>query len=158
MVLVTKLKEPEARFWYAQKAIENGWGRDILVMQIESNLFDRQGGAITNFARSLPAPQSDLAQQLIKDPYNFDSFIWVPELKVAVRKMFFSNCGTRVPKTITDRWHSCHVCGLELNRDVNIARHTAGFANSVGSRHIIGPSCSAIHTRLTGSSTPTVNC
>jgi predicted nuclease of restriction endonuclease-like (RecB) superfamily len=72
IVLFTKLKEREARFWYAQKAIENGWSRDILVMQIETNLFDRQGGAITNFARSLPAPQSDLAQQLIKDPYNFD--------------------------------------------------------------------------------------
>jgi predicted nuclease of restriction endonuclease-like (RecB) superfamily len=72
IVLFTKLKEQEARFWYAQKTIENGWSRDILVMQIESNLFARQGGAITNFARSLPIPQSDLAQQLLKDPYNFD--------------------------------------------------------------------------------------
>lgn len=72
IALFTKLKEPEARFWYAQKALENGWSRDILVMQIESNLFERQGGAITNFERSLPAPQSDLARQLIKDPYNFD--------------------------------------------------------------------------------------
>jgi len=72
IALFTKLKDREARFWYAQKALENGWSRDILVMQIESNLFDRMGGAITNFERSLPSPQSDLAQQLIKDPYNFD--------------------------------------------------------------------------------------
>jgi predicted nuclease of restriction endonuclease-like (RecB) superfamily len=72
IVLFTKLKEQETRFWYAQKTIENGWSRDILVMQIESNLFARQGGAITNFTRSLPIPQSDLAQQLLKDPYNFD--------------------------------------------------------------------------------------
>jgi len=72
IALFTKLKDQEARFWYAQKALENGWSRDILVMQIESNLFDRMGGAITNFEQSLPAPQSDLAQQLIKDPYNFD--------------------------------------------------------------------------------------
>lgn len=72
IALFTKLKDREARFWYGQKALENGWSRDILVMQIESNLFDRMGGAITNFERSLPAPQSDLAQQLIKDPYNFD--------------------------------------------------------------------------------------
>jgi predicted nuclease of restriction endonuclease-like (RecB) superfamily len=72
IVLFTKLKESETRFWYAQKALEYGWSRDILVMQIESNLFDRLGGAITNFERSLPTPQSDLAQQLIKDPYNFD--------------------------------------------------------------------------------------
>jgi predicted nuclease of restriction endonuclease-like (RecB) superfamily len=47
IVLFTKLKESEARFWYAQKALEHGWSRDILVMQIESNLFDRLGGAIT---------------------------------------------------------------------------------------------------------------
>ncbi|MBE7380477.1 MAG: DUF1016 family protein [Leptolyngbya sp. SIO1E4] len=72
IALLSKLKEPEVRFWYAQKAIEYGWSRDILVMQIESNLFGRQGGAITNFASTLPSPQSDLAQQLIKDPYNFD--------------------------------------------------------------------------------------
>lgn len=72
IALITKLKEPETRFWYAQKALENGWSRDILVMQIESNLYERLGGAITNFERSLPSPQSDLAQQLLKDPYNFD--------------------------------------------------------------------------------------
>lgn len=72
IALFTKIKNRKARFWYAQKALENGWSRDILVMQIESNLFDRMGGAITNFKHSLPEPQSDLAQQLIKDPYNFD--------------------------------------------------------------------------------------
>jgi predicted nuclease of restriction endonuclease-like (RecB) superfamily len=72
IALFTKLKEREGRFWYAQKALENGWSSDILVMQIESNLFERLGGAITNFERSLPSPQSDLAHQLIKDPYNFD--------------------------------------------------------------------------------------
>lgn len=72
IVLFTKLKKKELRFWYAQKALANSWSRDILVMQIESNLFERQGGAITNFDRTLPSPLSDLAQQLIKDPYNFD--------------------------------------------------------------------------------------
>lgn len=72
IALLSKLKDTELRHWYAQKAIENGWSRDILVMQIESNLFDRLGGAITNFERSLPSPQSDLAHQIIKDPYNFE--------------------------------------------------------------------------------------
>lgn len=72
IALIEKLKNTDERLWYAQKALENGWSRDILVMQIESNLFDRLGGAITNFERALPAPQSDLAQQLVKDPYNFD--------------------------------------------------------------------------------------
>ncbi len=72
IALLTKIKEQQARLWYAYKAVENGWSRDILVMQIESDLFARLGGAVTNFERVLPAPQSDLAQQLVKDPYNFD--------------------------------------------------------------------------------------
>jgi len=72
LALLDKLKEPQERLWYAQKALENGWSRDILVMQIETNLFQRQGGAITNFARTLPAPDSDLAHSLVKDPYCLD--------------------------------------------------------------------------------------
>ena len=60
------------RTWYAQQTIENGWSRNILIHQIESNLFHRKGKAITNFAKTLPAPQSELAQQIVKDPYNFD--------------------------------------------------------------------------------------
>ena len=70
--LLDKLKAPDERLWYAQGTLENGWSRNILVMQIESNLFQRQGGAVTNFERTLPPEQSDLAQLLIKDPYNFD--------------------------------------------------------------------------------------
>ncbi|MBD2234570.1 PDDEXK nuclease domain-containing protein [Phormidium tenue] len=70
--LLDKLKAPAERLWYAQGSLKNGWSRNILVMQIESNLFQRQGGAITNFERTLPPEQSDLAQQLLKDPYNFD--------------------------------------------------------------------------------------
>jgi predicted nuclease of restriction endonuclease-like (RecB) superfamily len=64
-ILIDKVKDPEQRVWYIQKTIENGWSRDILAMQIESDLFARLGGAITNFERVLPAPQSDLAQQLV---------------------------------------------------------------------------------------------
>lgn len=71
-VLLDKLKKLEERLWYAQKSLEGGWSRDILVMQIESGLYDRQGGAITNFERTLPKPQSDLAQQIVKDPYALD--------------------------------------------------------------------------------------
>lgn len=71
-VLLDKLKSPQERQWYAQQSLENGWSRDILAMQIESDLYQRQGGAITNFEKTLPKPQSDLAQQLLKDPYNFD--------------------------------------------------------------------------------------
>jgi predicted nuclease of restriction endonuclease-like (RecB) superfamily len=71
-VLLDKVKDSAQRTWYIQQAIENGWSRNVLVLQIESGLYARQGKAITNFQATLPAPQSDLAQQIIKDPYNFD--------------------------------------------------------------------------------------
>jgi predicted nuclease of restriction endonuclease-like (RecB) superfamily len=70
--LLDKVKGLDERLWYAQQSLENGWSRDILVMQIETGLFQRQGNAITNFDRILPSSQSDLAKQLIKDPYHFD--------------------------------------------------------------------------------------
>jgi predicted nuclease of restriction endonuclease-like (RecB) superfamily len=72
IALVEKLKDPEERIWYAHAAVQNGWSRNVLVMQIESGLYARQGKAITNFQATLPKPQSDLAQQILKDPYNFD--------------------------------------------------------------------------------------
>jgi predicted nuclease of restriction endonuclease-like (RecB) superfamily len=72
IALLEKLNALPQRLWYAQQALEHGWSRDILVMQIESDLYQRQGGAITNFEQTLPKPQSDLARQLLKDPYNFD--------------------------------------------------------------------------------------
>ncbi len=71
-VLLDRVKAPEQRVWYIQQTLENGWSRAILEMQIESRLYERQGSAVTNFSQTLPKPQSDLAQQLIKDPYNFD--------------------------------------------------------------------------------------
>ncbi len=71
-VLIDKVKDLQERLWYIQQTVENGWSRNVLVMQIESQLYQRQGGAITNFDQTLPSPQSDLAQQIIKSPYNFD--------------------------------------------------------------------------------------
>ena len=67
-----KSKGAEERLWYARAAVANGWSRNVLVHWIESDLHKRQGRASTNFERSLPAPQSDLARELLKDPYNFD--------------------------------------------------------------------------------------
>ncbi|HTV56263.1 MAG TPA: PDDEXK nuclease domain-containing protein [Terriglobia bacterium] len=72
IALVEKATSTEERLWYARQAIEHGWSRNVLVHQIESGLYGRQGKAVTNFTRTLPAPQSELAQQVIKDPYNFD--------------------------------------------------------------------------------------
>lgn len=71
-VLLEKVKDTEERLWYAQQTVEHGWSRHVLVYQIESRLYERQGKAVTNFRRTLPALQSNLAQQLVKDPYNFD--------------------------------------------------------------------------------------
>jgi len=70
--LLDKAVSREERLWYAQQAIANGWSRAVLEHQIETKFYQRQGKAITNFAATLPQPQSDLAQQLIKDPYSFD--------------------------------------------------------------------------------------
>jgi len=72
IVLMEKIKGAAEREWYARKTIEHGWSRNVLVHQIEGDLHRRQGKALTNFERTLPAPQSDLAQQVLKDPYNFD--------------------------------------------------------------------------------------
>ncbi len=70
--LLDRLSTPDERVWYARQAIEYGWSRNVLEIHIESRLHERQGQAVTNFQRVLPAPQSDLAAQLLKDPYNFD--------------------------------------------------------------------------------------
>ena len=72
LVLLDKLGTEQQRRWYAAKAIEHNWSRNILVMQIETRLLERDGAAVTNFAASLPKPQSDLARESLKDPYRFD--------------------------------------------------------------------------------------
>lgn len=72
LTLLEKIQDNEQRLWYAQKTIENGWSRNVLVMQIETNLYERQGKAVTNFKETLPSPQSDLAHEIVKSPYNFE--------------------------------------------------------------------------------------
>jgi predicted nuclease of restriction endonuclease-like (RecB) superfamily len=72
IVLMQRVKDPLTRIWYSRMTVERGWSRDVLVAQIESRLHNREGKALTNFKATLPAPQSDLAQQTLKDPYVFD--------------------------------------------------------------------------------------
>ena len=74
VLLIDRLDSNDARLWYAQKTLENGWSRNVLAMQIESNLLERQGKIkkTTNFPVRLPKPQSDLAEEALKDPYVFD--------------------------------------------------------------------------------------
>lgn len=71
-VLLDKVKSQEERIWYLRQIISQGWSRNVLVHQIESGVYHRQGRAVANFERTLPAPQSELARQILKDPYNFD--------------------------------------------------------------------------------------
>jgi predicted nuclease of restriction endonuclease-like (RecB) superfamily len=71
-LLLTKLETPATRLWYAHKVVEHGWSRAVLTHHIETQLHKREGKAVTNFQRTLPPPQSDLAEQTLKDPYNFD--------------------------------------------------------------------------------------
>ena len=72
LALLDKLPTTEARRWYAAKAIEHNWSRNVLVMQIEMRLQERSGAAVSNFATSLLKPLSDLALESLKDPYRFD--------------------------------------------------------------------------------------
>lgn len=72
LALLDKLPGPKTRQWYAAKAIEHNWSRNVLVMQIETRLLERSGKAETNFELTLPKPQSDLARESLKDPYRFD--------------------------------------------------------------------------------------
>ncbi len=68
ILLLHKLKSRSDRLWYAQTAVENGWSRAVLGVQIEQQAHRRAGKAVTNFAATLPPPQSDLAQQTLEDP------------------------------------------------------------------------------------------
>lgn len=72
VTLIQKVKTLEKRLWYAQMARKHGWARSILIMQIETDLYGRQGKAVSNFQTTLPSMDSDLATQTMKDPYNFD--------------------------------------------------------------------------------------
>ena len=74
-VILTKLKQKEERLFYIRKCIENNWSRNVLVSQIESNLVKRVGGALNNFSVTLPAPQSDLANEVLKNPYVLDFIV-----------------------------------------------------------------------------------
>ncbi|TAN44680.1 MAG: DUF1016 domain-containing protein [Nitrospirae bacterium] len=72
ILLMEKAKDLPSRLWYMQQTIEQGWSRDVLAQMIKSEAHKRQGTAVNNFQDRLPSPQSDLARQLLKDPYIFD--------------------------------------------------------------------------------------
>ena len=72
ILILKKIKNQKEAIFYIKETIENNWSRSVLEYHIETNLYNRQGKAVSNFKNTLPKPESDLAQQLLKDPYNFD--------------------------------------------------------------------------------------
>ena len=74
LILMSKIQDENERFWYVDKTVENGWSRDVMILQIESKLYNKinKEEKIHNFTKILPPAQSDLANQMLKDPYNFD--------------------------------------------------------------------------------------
>lgn len=64
-------KEPEKAIFYVKKTLEEGWSRDVLLNVMDTDLYEREGKALTNFSRTLPDETSELAQELTKDPYDF---------------------------------------------------------------------------------------
>jgi predicted nuclease of restriction endonuclease-like (RecB) superfamily len=82
------VKNTRHREWYVRAAVQHGWSRSVLVHQIESGLHRRQGRAQTNFTQTLPPPHSDLAQQVLKDPYNFDLLTLAGNARGRARRQF----------------------------------------------------------------------
>jgi predicted nuclease of restriction endonuclease-like (RecB) superfamily len=70
-VLLDRVKDAATRAFYIRKTVEHGWSRSLLIHQLDTNLHTRLGKAPSNFALTLPSPQSDLAREILKDPYIF---------------------------------------------------------------------------------------
>lgn len=119
--LIQMVKDEAARDWYAQQVMKNGWSRPVMEMQIETGLYERQGiitNKTTNYHEHLPSAQSDLARDILKDPYNFD-FLTITDkaherdienaLVTHVRDFLielgqgFAFVGSQVPLTIDDQ-------------------------------------------------------
>lgn len=81
VVIINKLKDPEEALFYLHQTIENNWSRAILTLQIEQDLYSRQGKAITNFQETLPEQQALMAGQILKDPYNFGFLTLEPKVQ-----------------------------------------------------------------------------
>jgi predicted nuclease of restriction endonuclease-like (RecB) superfamily len=81
VVLLDKAKSVDEALFYLQQTIENNWSRAILTLQIEQDLFSRQGKAINNFHQTLPEKQAVMAGQILKDPYNFGFLTLEPKVQ-----------------------------------------------------------------------------
>jgi predicted nuclease of restriction endonuclease-like (RecB) superfamily len=80
VILFQRVKDDVACGWYIEQTIQHGWSRNILAIQIQGRAFERHGQAVNNFPTTLPPTDSDLAEQVFKDPYIFD-FLGNADLK-----------------------------------------------------------------------------
>jgi len=85
IAIFQKNSEITKALFYVQQTMKNGWSRSVLVHQIESRLYERSGKAITNFSNTLLSSQSDLANEIVKDPYNFD-FLTMTDIGILLCK------------------------------------------------------------------------
>jgi predicted nuclease of restriction endonuclease-like (RecB) superfamily len=81
ILVLEKVKDATERLWYVEHALQYGWSRNVLDLHIETKLYHRQGKALTNFSQTLPALDSDLATEALKDPYIFDFITTTDETK-----------------------------------------------------------------------------
>ncbi len=99
VILMDRIKDAKQRLWYAHKTIENGWSRDVLETWIDSDLYSRQGKAITNFKATMPKAQSDLANAILKDPYHFE---FLPVREDADERMIEDGLVAHMQKFLTE--------------------------------------------------------
>jgi len=170
--IFTKCKSVNEALFYVQKTIENGWSRAVLMNFLEADLFSAQGKALTNFSRLLPEPQSDLANQILKDPYNFDFLTLTADYKekeledaltTSITKFLlelgqgFAYVGRQIPIKIgeTERFIDLLFYHLELRCYVVIELKTGKFeAEHIGK---LGLYISAInHQKKKATDEPTI--
>lgn len=128
LVLLSKLKDSTQRLAYAQATLEHNWSRNVLVMQIESGLLERQGKAVTNFEARLPKAQSDLARESLKDPYRFD----------------FLNLGEEAQERAVESALVRHVTEFLLELGAGFAFVGRQVLVDVGGEEFLSTSCSII--------------
>jgi len=109
--LIQKVKTLQEREWHARAAIEHGWSRPVLELWIESGLYQRKGKALNNFQKALPAPQSDLAEQTLRDPYNFD---FISILKEAREKEIEDGLMIHIQKFLLELGHGFSFVGRQV--------------------------------------------
>jgi predicted nuclease of restriction endonuclease-like (RecB) superfamily len=115
-VLLDKAETPEQRAWYASAAVEYGWSRNVLLNMMMNKSMERTGAAPSNFVQQLVAPDSELAQQLAKDPYNFE-FLGLSG-EVAERELELA-LTSRITETLRELGPGFAFVGRQVHFDVD---------------------------------------